>query len=384
MNELPSPPISQRPRWSTATKILIVILLILAAVFLLQRIQGIMVPLILAGILAFILNPVVNFFNRWAHIPRSLVLLCIYLTVAALTAITVATLTPPLIRQIQNLMNDLPAILEPIEIWFAREWTLGPYSVDPSGLLGETETLLLDFVQSIGSESVNFLGEAVARVAEVGVAVIFILLVSFYLVKDGQQAVRWFFNLVPPNLKDDVHRLLDEINLIWGGFFRGQVVLGLVGGLIVGTGSAIIGLPMALLMGVMAGLLELLPSLGHGIWLIMALPLALFSGSTWDWMPLSNFWFAVLVLGLHAVYQQVDLNYIIPRIIGRRVHLHPLIVILGILVGATIGGVLGVFLAAPTISSARVLGRYVYANLMDMDPFPPELEETEPDVEDEE
>ena len=76
-------------------------------------------------------------------------------------------------------------------------------------------------------------------------------------------------------------------------------------------------------------------------------------------MPLSNLWFTVLLVGLHFVYQQVDLNYIIPRIIGRRVHLHPLIVILGILVGASVGGVLGVFLAAPTISSLRVLGRYI-------------------------
>ena len=84
MNDQPSPPVTQRPRWSTATKILIVILLIVAAVALLQRIQSIMVPLILAAILAFILNPVVNFFNRWAHIPRSLVLLIIYLAVAAL------------------------------------------------------------------------------------------------------------------------------------------------------------------------------------------------------------------------------------------------------------------------------------------------------------
>jgi predicted PurR-regulated permease PerM len=361
---------------------LIVILLILGGISLLQRIQSILAPLILAAILAFILNPVVNFFNRWAHIPRSLVLLFIYLIFAALITLAFATLTPPLIRQIQNLMSELPAILESLESWFARQWVLGPFTVDPSGLLDETETLLLDFVQSVGSESVNFLGEVVAGVAEVGVTAIFMLIVSFYLVKDGQKAVGWFYSLVPPSLEGDVRRLLDEINLIWGGFFRGQVVLGLVGGLIVGTGSAIIGLPLALLMGVMAGLLELLPSLGHGIWLTLAVPLALFSGSTWEWMPLSNFWFAVMVVGLHAVFQQIDLNYIIPRIIGRRVHLHPLIVILGILVGASIGGVLGVFLAAPTISSLRVLGRYVYANLMDMDPFPTEMEGTAPSSED--
>jgi predicted PurR-regulated permease PerM len=369
---------SGRPRWSPATKLMVVILIILGAVVLLQRIENIIAPLILAGILAFILNPVVSFFNRWAHIPRSLVLLIIFLIFIGLLTLAIATLTQPLIRQIQNLMGELPGMLESIEGWLARKWTLGPFSYDSSGLLDEAETLLLEFLQSIGSESVNFLGDVLTGVAEVGVTAIFMFIVSFYLVKDGHKAVDWFYGLVPPHYQDDVSRLAEEINLIWGNFFRGQIVLGIVGGLIVGAVSAIVGLPMALLMGVLAGLLELLPSLGHGIWLAVAIPLALFSGSTWDWMPLSNFWFAVLVLGLHMVYEQVDLNYIIPRIIGRRVHLHPLIVILGILIGASIGGVLGVFLAAPTISSLRVLGRYFYANLLDMDPFPAEEEEAEP------
>jgi predicted PurR-regulated permease PerM len=378
MSNLPPLATSGRPRWSTATKLMVVILIVLGAAVLFQRIESIIAPLVLAAILAFILNPVVSFFNRWAHIPRSLVLLIIYLIFIGLLTLAVATLTQPLIRQIQNLMSELPGMLENVEGWLAREWTLGPFSYDSSGLLDEAETLLLEFLQSIGTESVNFLGQVLTGVAEVGLMAIFIFIVSFYLVKDGHKAVDWFYSLVPPDYQDDMGRLAEEVNLIWGSFFRGQIVLGIVGGLIVGTGSAIVGLPMALLMGVLAGLLELLPSLGHGIWLAVAIPLALFSGSTWDWMPLSNFWFAVLVLGLHMVFEQVDLNYIIPRIIGRRVHLHPLIVILGILIGASIGGVLGVFLAAPTISSLRVLGRYIYANLLDMDPFPAEADEAEP------
>jgi predicted PurR-regulated permease PerM len=68
---------------------------------------------------------------------------------------------------------------------------------------------------------------------------------------------------------------------------------------------------------------------------------------------------------LHLVYQQVDLNYLIPRIIGRSVRLHPLVVILGIVAGATLAGVLGIVLAAPTIASARVLGRYIRGYLVD-------------------
>ena len=348
----------------------VVALMILAAVALLQRIQPLITPITLAVIFAFILNPVVSFFNRWAHIPRPLVLLFIYLVFISILTVIVAILTPPLIRQIQNLMNELPAIMEGIESWLAREFTLGPFTIDPSGLLVETETFLLETLQSLGSESINFLGDVLTGVAEVGVTIIFILIISFYLVKDGQKALDWIFKVIPPPQRDDARRLLHEINLIWGSFFRGQILLGIVGGLIVGIGSTIIGLPMALLMGVLAGLLELLPSLGHGIWLTIAVPLALFSGSTWEWMPLSNFWFAVLVVGLHIVFEQVDLNYIIPRIIGRRVHLHPLMVIIGILIGARLGGVLGILLAAPTISSLRVLGRYIYANLLDMDPFP--------------
>jgi predicted PurR-regulated permease PerM len=78
----------------------------------------------------------------------------------------------------------------------------------------------------------------------------------------------------------------------------------------------------------------------------------------------------LIVMALHLVYQQFDLNYLIPRIIGRSVHLPPLVVILGIVSGAVLAGVLGIFLAAPTIASARVLGRYIFSNLFDLPPFP--------------
>jgi len=87
-------------------------------------------------------------------------------------------------------------------------------------------------------------------------------------------------------------------------------------------------------------------------------------------MNLPNWVFALIIVGLHIVFQQFDLNYLIPRIIGRQVHLPPLVVILGIVAGAATAGVLGVLLAAPTVASARVLGRYIFANLSDTAPFP--------------
>ena len=84
------------------------------------------------------------------------------------------------------------------------------------------------------------------------------------------------------------------------------------------------------------------------------------------------------MIGLHVIYTQFDLNYLIPRIIGRSVPLPPMVVILGIVAGASLAGVMGVLLAAPSIASFRVLGRYTYASLFDLDPFPQDKPSTLP------
>ena len=178
----------------------------------------------------------------------------------------------------------------------------------------------------------------------------------------------WIEHLIPSAYQYDFRIIRDEINQIWGAFFRGQIVLGFVVACIFSSIGLLLGLPFALGMGIFAGLLEFLPSIGHGIWLVTASVLALTFGSTW--LPLPNWAFALIIIGLHLFYQQFDLNYLMPRIIGRRVQLPPLVVILGIVAGAVLAGVLGILLAAPTIASARVIGRYIYANLLDMDPFP--------------
>jgi predicted PurR-regulated permease PerM len=122
-----------------------------------------------------------------------------------------------------------------------------------------------------------------------------------------------------------------------------------------------------------------LPSIGHAIYLVVAALVALIEGSTT--LPISNVGFVVVVAVVHVVFTQVDLNFLIPRIIGSQVHLHPMVVIIGIIVGASIGGVLGVALAAPVIASARVIGRYVYAQLFDLEPFPEKEAPAEPSAE---
>jgi predicted PurR-regulated permease PerM len=270
---------------------------------------------------------------------------------------------PPLAAQFTGLNLDIQRFLRAIEDLLGHRYVLAGQVINVDELIQQVVVSLQGLLEPVFGQTLTLAVEVISSV----VWVIFILVVSFYLIKDGPALRGWLESLVPPDFRSDYIRLRDEINNIWGAFFRGQLVLALVVAVIFTIAGFILGLPFALAMGVFAGLMEFLPSIGHGIWLAVAALLALFGGSTW--LPLPNWAFMLLVIGLHLGYQQFDLNYLIPRIIGRSVHLPPLVVILGIVTGAVLAGVLGILLAAPTIASARVLGRYVYANLFDLEPF---------------
>jgi len=240
----------------------------------------------------------------------------------------------------------------------------GGVTFDGARLVDQLVASLRDLLQPVFGRTLGIAFELVSSVVSAG----FVLVISFYLVKDSAKLRRWIGSLPPEDYQEDAHRLATEINTIWGSFFRGQILLALVvaaGFSVVGT---VIGLPFAFAMGILAGLIEFLSSVGHTIWLVTASILAFFLGSTW--LPIPNWLMLVLVIGLHVVFTQLDLNYLIPRIIGRRLQLHPLVIILGIIAAASVAGVLGIILAAPAIATARILVRYLFANLLDTEPFP--------------
>ncbi|MBN1311945.1 MAG: AI-2E family transporter, partial [Anaerolineae bacterium] len=175
-------------------------------------------------------------------------------------------------------------------------------------------------------------------------------------------------NLVPRSYKRDVQLLIREIDQVWKAFFRGQVTLSLIVTIILTVVSTVLGLPYPLLLGIWGGLLEFLPSIGNMIWGATVVLAALLEGSTY--LPIPNTTFALIVVVVYVVFAQVDVNILIPNIIGRHVKLHPMVVLIGVIIGISVGGVLGVALAAPTIASLRIIGRYIYAKLFHMYPFP--------------
>ncbi len=340
--------------------------LLILGVYVLFRFGVLIIPLIIATILAYILSPLVSFVQGRLHLSRGASTAIVYLLALGVVALVPVLVVPVLLEQLQRLNLDFQSIILSIESFLSRPLVIGGLSIDVSQLVIQAESSLRAILEPLFGQTLGFAVDVLTSL----VWIIFILIVSFYLVKDGARFTEWLESLFPPNLRQDVRRLRVEINAIWSAFFRGQLLLVLIVAFIITVGGLIVGLPFALAMGVLAGLLEFLPSLGHGIWLVIAALLMLFRGSTW--IPLPNWIVTLVVIGLHGVFQQVDLNILIPSIIGRRVRLHPLVIILGIVAGASLAGVLGILLAAPTIASMRVIGRYVQARLFDMDPSSPE------------
>jgi predicted PurR-regulated permease PerM len=169
--------------------------------------------------------------------------------------------------------------------------------------------------------------------------------------------------------------LLNRLRIVWARFFKGQVLLMVIVGMLVWIGGAAIGLPGAFALGVIAGLLEIIPNLGPTLSAIPAVIVALLQGSTY--LGVNNFVFALIVIALYIGVNALENNLIVPKILGDAVDLHPLIVFTGVIVGAITWGILGALLAAPVIASVKEIVSYLYRKILAEDPFPPEEAFTE-------
>ncbi len=352
-----------RPIWSPLMKLSVLVVLFAAMIYFLYKFRGGVVPVILACILAYIMSGVVTWLNRNLRIKRGLAIFIAYLLLLVIICAILFLVLPMLFRQVRRLNLNLQELIFSFNALIGRRWDVFGVIIDGQRILTDISSSLQDMISPLFGRSLDMIGQLLTSL----VWVVFIIVCSIYLVKDSQTMGKWLANLPPPDYRVDYLRISNEIKTIWSAFFRGQLLLASIVTVILTAVGLLIGLPYALLMGFIGGLLEFFPSLGHSIWLVLSLTLALLRGS--DWMPIPNWMFALVLVFITAVFDQFDNNYLVPRIIGRSVRLPALVVILGIVIGASFAGVLGVALAAPSVASLRVVGRYIYARLCNLDPF---------------
>lgn len=382
---------SFRTRWDPATKRTILVILVVASALLFWLSRPVLTVLILAGIISYLLNPIVDACER-LKIPRSLSTLVLYLMLLVLLIITPILLVPVLLNQLSSLYFDVPSttlsfirFLQRTVAELPTELPILGFSFNIEGAVsqiqaaftGDQAVLLLpstaqffDYLNRLISTATNLLGStAIIGVTVVGgifnifLFLIFLFVLSLYMTKDAPKIRAYIEGLFPEPYHHEGVELVRAVGRIWQSFFRGQLILSLVIGFTMYGVLNLMGMRGALILAIVAGAFEVMPNIGPILAAIPAVIVALIQGSTA--LEISNLNFALLTIGVYFVVQQLENQLLVPRIIGTSVNLHPVVVLSGVVVGASVGGVLGAFLAAPVIASLRVVGSYLRAKLLD-------------------
>ena len=351
-------------RWSTSTKIIVAAFLSLLAIALLYAFRVMIQPTIIALLLTFVLYQPVSWIQQRTGWSRATSIVAIYLFVILLLIIAPVIFVPRVVTSLESLVVVLETLVTDLQTAEPEPLlAIGGFELSANNLLQQLGIVIQDVLSPAAASA---LGLAVTVTTGVLTA-IYVLVLGFWLLKDIIKLQRMVMNSLPLDYQEDILRLVQELGQIWVAFLRGQLVLGLVIGLITWIIMSIVGLPNAAGLALLAAVMEFLPTVGPGISGAIGTLVALLQGSTW--MPIGNVPFALLVMAFYIVITQLESVYLIPRLVGRRVRLHPAITFTGIISAALVFGMLGVLLITPTIASTRVLLRYIFRKLQDLEPF---------------
>lgn len=390
------PPISS-PGWSTRTKRTVLIALVVLIALMVWRLNDILPLLIVSLVLAYLFYPVTSFLERrvtrWLPGPRNW---AIFLTiVAAISAFVIVILVvfPALFAQLEEFGNRLPRLVasfqDSAEEFLSHPIIINnqPLTIDGEPLIPLEQLRLLNngedvnwaqqirelnlvefvrgFINSLTGPAVNVVGGALTFT----INAIFSLTLIFYWLKDGGRFVSTLIEFAPVTYRNDVTRLFYELARVWDAYLRGQIFLASFVGVVVLICAAVLGVPNAPTLGLISGVMEFIPTLGPLIAIVPAILLAV--SSTSSTLPfLSGLPFALVVIIVWIAIQNVNAIIVAPRVMGSRLNLHPVVVIIGVIAGASLAGAFGIILAAPTIATLRLLGQYIYGKLTDTPPFP--------------
>lgn len=374
------------PNWSTPTKLFVAAFATILLGLAVWRFQSIISPLVVAGIMAYILNPLIVLLDRRTPMSRAGAIAIVYTTFAliVMALLTVASVT--IYQQTAGLINVIQEIIvngpSQFETFLSRSITIGPWTFQPDQFEIDFNTLLEQLAagfQAVLSQSAQFVTAAASMTAGwVGWAVL-VFVLSIYFAIDWPRFGGLISDAIyQPGYREDVKRLLAETGRIWNSYLRGQTLLATLMAVIFSIVLWILGVRYAFLLGVLAGILDFIPFVGAFITVALSTAVAMFQGE--NWLGLSPLWFGLLVLGIGIILQQIEGNWLNPRIVGGALGLHPLLVMVGAIMGSTLAGLLGVMLAAPVLATVKLLGVYAWRKMFDLDPFPDSETTSEPVV----
>jgi predicted PurR-regulated permease PerM len=348
-------------RWSNTTKRVVVALFAIAALYVVYRAGDIVRPFIWAGVLAFVLLPVVGFLERRLSMPRTAAAGVVFVGLIAAIIGGGRLLIPLALEQIRDLQRSLPSLVANAQNTLAQ--TADQLGLQDFNVIIANFTGVNDLTQMIARGAVPF----IVGLGHFLLELLVFLIATFFLLRDAPRLFQWFRRILPASQRNELIPLFAQVNALLGRYVRGQMLLIAVMTTVTFIGLSILQVPFVLLLAIMTGVLEVIPIVGPITAGAIACLVALGHPAPWG---LSQIWYVAIVAVMYTVLRHAEDYFVIPLVIGRIVRLHPAVVIFSLLTGGALYGLLGVLVAVPVAATLRLVVIYVGAKLRDEDPFP--------------
>lgn len=312
------------------------------SVYLAYQLKVLIVILILAVTLASAMAPIAEAAEK-KKIPRALTVGVIYV-VGLLCYTTLGAMLAPTVHEQWHKLNDnLPSYTTSVNLWYQKALNLA--GTNSEALVPSAETL-----RNLGMKALNQTMDMSAGLVGLVLNTALTLFLSGYFVVEANDIWKSILAWLPPPVRSRVESLIVPVGGRMGGYVRGQLLVAACVALFLAVGFSLLGIKYALVLGMLAGLLNLVPFVGSFIACAFAVVVAL------NQAPV----LALLVILLYAVEQWVESTFMVPFFVGRQADLHPLVVLLAVIVGATLLGVPGALISVPLASAGILLAEELY------------------------
>jgi predicted PurR-regulated permease PerM len=326
-------------------------LLVLFLIFMAAQMKAVFVSFVLAGTLSAAIAPLAEKAEKY-KVPRFITVASVFLSVGAIYLLAASLLYPTLKEQAHNLYENLPQ--------YGR--ALHENYSNLKELAGEKASALeigSQEVRKIVSQGVHHAMDFTSNIFNCLISAILVIFLTGYFVSNADRLWKEGLLWVPPPYRPRIASLIKPLELRLGGYVRGQVMVCLAVGSILGCGLFLIGVKYSLILGIIAGLLNLVPFVGSITATLLALLVAANQSTTHLLLTVLLFFFE----------QWLESNFITPQLLGSAVELDPLVVLFAILIGGSLMGLPGALIAVPIATILMILAEEFYLRPMNNQPL---------------
>lgn len=336
------------------------IFLVVVAFVLIHYLGDVLAPFLAAALLAYLTDPIASLLQR-LHLSRTLAVVVVFVLLFLLVMVLFFIFVPLFQKQIMILVAKIPQLLSWIQQtvlpWLNQKFgindglNLNNFSDQLGGHWQQAGNFAKSFLKVLTSSGLAFAGWIVN--------LFLVPVVLFYLLRDWPKLIRGAQHLLPRKMEPTITKLAIQCDQVLSAFLRGQLMVMLALGVLYSCGLALVGLDTALVIGMIAGLVSIVPYLGF----IVGISAASIAAT----LQFHDLWHVAGVVLVFIVAQSIEGSILTPWFVGDKVGLHPVLVIFAVLAGGSLFGFVGVLLAIPVAAMMMVILRYLTQCYVDSD-----------------